>query len=69
MINIIIDSYLQGSTQLSYYKVWVLHPDNPTTDLFATKINTQLPTFYSYRPDPDIIFLNAFSVDWANIAF
>jgi len=41
----------------------------PTVDLFASRINSQLPRFFSYRPDPQAELINAFSVSWENISF
>ncbi|XP_057294577.1 uncharacterized protein LOC130623096 [Hydractinia symbiolongicarpus] len=41
----------------------------PETDLFASRINTQLPAFFSYRPDPNCIGVNSFTEDWHNISF
>ena len=36
----------------------------PTIDLFATRINTQLPLFYSWKPDPDALGTDAFLINW-----
>ena len=36
----------------------------PTIYLCPTKINTQLRTFFSYRPDPCCVAINAFSINW-----
>ena len=36
-------------------------------DLFASRINTQVQKFVSYRPDPEACFINAFSLNWENI--
>ena len=41
----------------------------PTIDLFATRINTQLEKFVSYRPDPNAFAINAFTLDWGNLDF
>ena len=41
----------------------------PTIDLFASRINTQLAQFISYRPDPDALHINAFTVDWHDYNF
>ncbi len=35
-------------------------------DLFATRINTQLPHFISWLPDPEAISTNAFLCSWSN---
>ena len=37
-----------------------------TIDLFATRINTQLPLFFSWRPDPEALGTDAFSIPWNN---
>ena len=36
---------------------------SPAIDLFATRLNTQLRTFVSYRPDPNCIAVNAFLIN------
>ena len=40
-----------------------------TIDLFATRINTQLRTFVSYRPDPNCVAVNAFLINWGKEKF
>ena len=35
-----------------------------TVDLFASRLTTQLPHFFSWRPDPEAEALNAFSQQW-----
>lgn len=42
---------------------------SPQIDLFATRINTQLQTFVSYRPDPDCFAVNAFLLNWGKEKF
>ena len=42
---------------------------NPKIDLFVTRLNTQLSTFVSYRPDPKCIAVNAFLLDWSKLDF
>ena len=42
---------------------------NPKIDLFATRLNTQLSTFVSYRPDPKCIAVNVFLLDWSKLDF
>ena len=42
---------------------------NPKKDLFATRLNTQLCTFVSYRPNPQCIAVNAFLLDWSTLDF
>ena len=36
----------------------------PVLDLFATRINTQLPAYVSWRPDSASVSVNAFSIRW-----
>ena len=36
----------------------------PEINLFASRLNTQLLRFFSYRPDPFAEVTNAFSVSW-----
>ena len=38
-----------------------------TVDLFATRLTTQLPRFYSWRPDPLAEATDAFLQDWGSI--
>ena len=33
-------------------------------DMFASRLTTQLPRFFSWRPDPEAEAVNAFSQDW-----
>ena len=42
---------------------------NLKIDLFATRLNTQLSTFVSYRPSPKCIAVNAFLLDWSKLDF
>lgn len=37
----------------------------PVIDLFASRLNTQVPMFCSWRPDPGAAFFDAFSLNWA----
>ena len=41
----------------------------PTVDLFATRLNTQLPHFISCRSDPESKGVNAFTLSWENLSF
>ena len=38
----------------------------PDIDLFASRINTQLPVFASFQPDPEATHINAFTLDWGS---
>lgn len=42
---------------------------NPKIDLFASRLNNQLPAFVSYRPDPLAMAINAFTLDWGETPF
>ena len=59
---------------------WMLHKNDfihisnslnfhPFIDIYASRLNTQLKTFFSFRPNPHCTAVNAFSEDWANITF
>ena len=41
----------------------------PDIDLFASRINHQFPHYVSYRPDPEAIATDAFSLNWSNLKF
>lgn len=41
----------------------------PVVDLFASRLNTQLDCFVSYRPDPEATHIDAFSIDWGSMPF
>jgi len=34
-------------------------------DCFASSINKQLPNYVSYTPDPNALYIDAFTVDWS----
>ena len=36
----------------------------PEIDLFATRLNTQVPRFVSWKPDPASCFVDAFTINW-----
>ena len=38
----------------------------PNIDLFASRINHQFDAYISFRPDPDAVAVDAFSVSWTN---
>ena len=40
---------------------------SPSIDLFASRLNTQLPEFISYRPDPESKAVNAFTQSWTEL--
>lgn len=39
---------------------------SPDIDMFATRLNKQIEEFVSWKPDPDAIAIDAFSVNWSN---
>ena len=41
----------------------------PDTDLFASRLNSQLEKYVSYRPDPVAVVVDAFSLSWRDITF
>ena len=41
----------------------------PEVDLFASRLNHKLDRFVSWKPDPQAIAVDAFSLDWANDMF
>jgi hypothetical protein len=36
----------------------------PDLDCFASRLNAQLKNYCSWKPDPDCIYVDAFSIDW-----
>ena len=41
----------------------------PKVDLFASRLNNQLPNYVSWLPDPGAIAVDAFSLDWGPLEF
>ena len=39
----------------------------PKIDLFASRLNNQLPTYVSYKPDPNTYAVDEFSLDWSKL--
>ena len=60
-------------------KEWMLRPDifkeieniwgRPSCDLFASRLNKQVPIYASWRPDPGAAYIDAFSINWNNHFF
>jgi len=57
---------------------WMLDPQvfqklqlqfNLAIDLFASRLNTQLPRYISWKPDPGAEAVDALSVDWGSLNF
>ena len=38
-------------------------------DLFASRLNNQLPTYCSWKPDPGCTYVDAFTLNWENLKF
>ena len=41
----------------------------PDIDLFASKLNAQVETYVSWRPQPMTKFVDAFSIEWSQLSF
>ena len=41
----------------------------PDIDLFASRLNAQVETFVSWRPQPHAKFVDAFSIEWSQLFF
>ena len=41
----------------------------PEVDLFASRLNKQFTKYCSCRPDPEAMYIDAFSVSWKNLKF
>ena len=41
--------------------------ENPNLDLFASRLNKQLPLYVSWKPDPGAQYIDAFSFNWSSI--
>lgn len=67
------------SRQFNDRTEWMLDPQvyqmitkkfgNPDIDIFASRLNKQCPRYASWRPDPEALFVDAFSVNWNNLFF
>lgn len=57
---------------MDHAQLWTVHggPQDlyfkPEIDLFASRLNKQLPVFCSFGPDTEASFINAFTISWAN---
>ena len=64
----------KSSRQFNERTEWQLNPDifhkisnvlgTPEIDVFASRLNTQLPTYVSWKPDPEVSQVDAFSFSW-----
>lgn len=51
------------------FKTVVLHFGMPQIDLFASRCNAKCDRFISWKPDPDAVAVDAFTVNWGNQYF
>ena len=64
------DIHTEWKLKMSVFQFLCKEQDfSQSIDLFATRINTQLPIFASYRPDPNCFVVNAFLLDWVKMNF
>ena len=66
----------RASRTLNTDTEWMLKPaifqkltntfGSPNIDLFASVLNTQLPVFASWRPDPSATYIDSFMMSWSN---
>ena len=54
---------------LMFQKLHTLYKCGFTVDLFASRIDNQLPSYYSWRADPSAKIVDAFSVPWTSHFF
>jgi hypothetical protein len=57
-----VEWMLDSKVFLQLAKLW----GKPTMDLFASRLNCQISKFASWKPDPDAVVINAFSIPWSN---
>ena len=68
------------SRELSYDLEWMLYPKslhkalnvlkfNPEADIFASNINYQFDTYFSYKADPKAKAVDSFTVSWHSLKF
>ena len=75
-INVIAD---KRSREFNDHLEYQLHPNHfqaickqfgkPDIDLFASRLNTQLPRYVSWKPDPGAESIDAFTVHWSPTFF
>ena len=55
--------------QKTFTKITSKFKFQPEIDLFASRLNAQLPVFVSYHPNPEAMHINAFSISWQGRPF
>ena len=53
----------------SLSKAMVMLNYTPKVDLFASNVNYQFNTYYSYKPDPEAYGVDSSTVDWGSLIF
>ena len=66
--NIYMDAEWQLNPAISQSIIFILKC-SPDIDLFASRLNTQLPKYVSYHPDPHAYTTDAFSIPWTGLKF
>ena len=57
---------------------WTINPDGltnalqqlsftPENDLFASRLNKQFAVYVSFKPDPEALATDAFTIQWTNL--
>ena len=52
------------STKKNFTKIISKFQFQPEVDVFASRLNAQLPVFVSCYPDPEAMHINTFSISW-----
>ena len=55
--------------EVEFLRIKAAFPIVLDIDLFASRINAQLKLFVAYRPDPDAIYIDAFTICWKTLNF
>ena len=74
--NVVAD---KESRVFNDFTEWMLNKDvfselikihnSPDIDLFASRLNKQVERFVSWKPDPDAIFIDEFTISWRDLFF
>ena len=70
----------EESRRINFDTEWQIRPDllghalfilefEPRIDLFASRLNHQCPVYVAYRPDPEAIAIDSFTLSWSGIQF
>ena len=60
-----IEWMLDSSIAQNILNIW----DKPVVDMFASRLNKQLPRYVAWKPDPEAEFIDAFSLSWTDLYF